>query len=287
MDPLSDMLSGIRAEGAAVRQASLEPPWTIVFDDGAALTMLTVMSGGGALVLADGTTLAMGAGDTALVRGPVPFRLNDTADTGGAADGSEGSEGSTTLLVGAYQATRGRHERLLGTLPPALVLHEEIDGVLWLDSARDALARRGQPGSRALIDRVLDWGLVCTLGCWFEQEGTRAPAWYRGALDPVVGPALDAIHERPEAAWTVGSLADRSKVSRAHLAKRFTEVVGTPPLSYLTEWRLSVAEELLVDPDLSVARIARSVGYADPAAFSTAFRRQRGMSPREFRLRSA
>jgi AraC-like DNA-binding protein len=327
MDPLSDMLSGIRAEGAAVRQASLEPPWTITFTDGAPLTMLTVMGGEGSLVLADGTAFAMGAGDTALVRGPVPFRLTDRAaptgrphrsyelscfdraaalgpdpnarrwggddgEAGGAGSagdaGSPGSaERSTTLLVAAYRASRGRHDRLLGTLPPALVLHEDIDGVLWLDSARDALARRDQPGAQALIDRILDWGLVCTLGCWFEQEGAAAPAWYHGALDPVAGPALEAMHQYPEAAWTVGSLAARAGVSRAHFAKRFAEVMGEPPLGYLTEWRLSVAEELLADPDLSVVRVARSVGYSDPAAFSTAFKRRRGVSPREFRLRSA
>jgi AraC-like DNA-binding protein len=330
MDPLSDMLSGIRAEGAAVRQASLEPPWTITFTDGAPLTMLTVMGGEGSLVLADGTAFAMGAGDTALVRGPAPFRLTDRAaptgrphrsyelscfdraaglgpdpdarrwsgddgeawgagSVGSAGDaGSPGSaEGSTTLLVAAYRASRGRHDRLLGTLPPALVLHEDIDGVLWLDSARDALARRDQPGAQALIDRILDWGLVCTLACWFEQEGAAAPAWYHGALDPVAGPALEAMHQYPEAAWTVGSLAARAGVSRAHFAKRFAEVMGEPPLGYLTEWRLSVAEELLADPDLSVVRVARSVGYSDPAAFSTAFKRRRGVSPREFRLRSA
>jgi len=302
------MLGGIRAEGAFARQALLEPPWTILLVDGAPLTMLTVIRGGGVVILADGTELKVGAGDTALVRGPEPFHLADSAAAldrphrayeiacfGPDAEGEleldgdtwdSDPEGSTTLIVGAYRATCTRHERLLRTLPPALVLHEDIEGVLWLEAARDALSRRHQPGSQALIDRILDWGLVCTLSCWFDRKGAEAPAWYLGAMDPVAGPALEAIHQRPYKTWTVGSLAAEAKVSRAHFAKRFTDVMGEPPMSYLTEWRMYTAEELLSDPDLSVAEVAKAVGYADPFAFSTAFKRRRGMSPRKFRSQS-
>lgn len=339
MDPLSDMLSGIRSAGASVSQASLDPPWTIRFTGGAPLTMLTVISGGGSVAMPDGTALELGAGDTALVRGPDPFDLadspaslrrprrdheidcldpvpgggpvsappdglpqrgglrdgrlgggppagpsNDGAANGGLADGA--AAGATTLIVTAYRATRSRHERLLRTLPPTLVLSEEAESVFWLDAARDALSRRHLPGGQALVDRVVDMGLVCSLACWFEQEGADAPAWYRGAVDPVTGPALEAVHRRPQEAWTVGALAARAGVSRALFAKRFTEVVGQSPLGYLTEWRMYTAEELLADPELSVAKVAGAVGYTDPSSFSTAFKRLRGLSPREFRLRN-
>lgn len=337
MDPLSDMLSGIRSAGASVSQASLDPPWTIRFTGGAPLTMLTVISGGGSVILPDGSALGIGAGDTALVRGPDPFHLADdpasprrahrnheidclepdpVCGPGGAPPGalprhdglrrdglpatglptvgasndglpSEAPEGATTLIVAAYRATRSRHERLLRTLPPTLVLNEEQpENVFWLDAAKDALSRRHLPGGQALVDRVVDMGLVCSLACWFEQEGADAPAWYRGAVDPVTGPALEAVHRRPHEAWTVGALAARAGVSRALFAKRFTEVMGQAPLGYLTEWRMYTAEELLSDPDLSVAKVAGAVGYADPSSFSTAFKRLRGLSPREFRLRN-
>ncbi|WP_047868618.1 AraC family transcriptional regulator [Nocardiopsis sp. RV163] len=339
MDPLSDMLSGIRSAGASVSQTSLDPPWTIRFTGGAPLTMLTVISGGGSVAMPDGTALGLGAGDTALVRGPDPFHLADSPASlrrphrdreidcldpvpgsgpvsappdglpprGGLRDGGPGggppagpsndgvANGSlpdgaaadaTTLIVTAYRATRSRHERLLRTLPPTLVLNEEAESVFWLDAARDALSRRHLPGGQALVDRVVDMGLVCSLACWFEQEGADAPAWYRGAVDPVTGPALEAVHRRPHEAWTVGALAARAGVSRALFAKRFTEVVGQSPLGYLTEWRMYTAEELLADPELSVAKVAGAVGYADPSSFSTAFKRLRGLSPREFRLRN-
>ncbi|MFI6576646.1 AraC family transcriptional regulator [Nocardiopsis sp. NPDC050513] len=271
MDPLSDMLRGIRSEGASVFQTSLRAPWTTRCAEGAPLTMITVVSGGASVLLEGGSRLRVGAGDTALVRGPEHFRLvDDRAET-------------TSLVVGVYQVTRGRHERLLRTLPPALVHREDIDDVSWLQPARQALAVRHEPGAQALIDRVLDLGLVCTLGCWFQERGTDAPAWYRGALDPVAGPALEGIHERPDHPWTVEALAARAKVSRAHFAKRFTEVMGQSPLGYLTEWRMETAEELLSESDASVRQVARAVGYGDAAAFSTAFKRRRGASPTAFR----
>ncbi|HEX2143343.1 MAG TPA: AraC family transcriptional regulator [Glycomyces sp.] len=317
MDSFSDLLADIRAEGAYVHQAALAPPWRLRFDDGAPLTMVTVVAGEAALVLADGTEHRLSPGSTAIVRGPEPFHLvdepgtldrpiqaaaiadvprfaNGDADAPGEADATGSvaaadagpAVAATLLIAGSYRPARARHERLLRALPPALVLDEEVADVLWLHSIRDALARQGQPGHQAMLDRILDWGLVCTLGCWFERQETDAPAWYRGATDPVVAPALDAIHRSPERAWTVAELAARANVSRAHFAKRFTAVMDRPPLRYLTEWRVELAAELLADPEVPVARAAAAVGYRDPFAFSTAFKRHRGVSPRAYRALS-
>lgn len=301
MDPLSDMLGGIRADGACVNQVSLDLPWAIRFAPGASLTMLTAVKGGGVLVLADGTEHKLAPGNTALVRDGRPFHLSDVAATvqapveplsGNGYDTEcdltlDETNATAVVIVGSYRTTCTRQERLLRTLPSALVLEEDLNGVLWLDALRDSLRRRRQPGSQALVDRILDWGLVCVLGCWFDRQGAAAPAWYRGAMDPVAGPALEAIHRDPRQLWTVASLAAEAKVSRAHLAKRFTEVMGQPPLRYLTDWRMYTAEELLSDTDMSVAEVAGAVGYADPFAFSTAFKRHQGISPRQYRSGAA
>lgn len=133
------------------------------------------------------------------------------------------------------------------------------------------------------MDRLLDWALVCTLRTWFEQAGQDAPDWYRGLAEPVLAPALQAFHARPSKTWTVAGLAAESGVSRALFAKRFTEVMGRPPLTYLTECRMDEAEALLSDTDFAIAQIAKSVGYADAFGFSAAFKRHRGLSPSVFR----
>ncbi|WP_435857039.1 AraC family transcriptional regulator [Streptomyces toyocaensis] len=305
MDPLSALLSGIRAEGSVVSRAVLTVPWTIRFVDDAPLIMISVLRGGGTLLLPDGTERAIGAGDTAIVRGPAPFHLADrpatihsahaayelacfttnaecTAQELGGIHWDEDADEATALIVGAYRASGHRHERLLRALPPVLVVKEDAEVCAWLETAATDAAQHSA-GSQALMDRLLDWALVCTLRSWFDKAGADAPSWYRGLADPILAPALQAFHDRPAEAWTVASLAAQAGVSRALFAKRFTRLMGRPPLSYLTECRMDEAEVLLSDTDLGIAQIARSVGYADAFGFSAAFKRHKGLSPSTFR----
>ena len=72
-------------------------------------------------------------------------------------------------------------------------------------------------------------------------------------------------------------------MSRSAFAARFTELVGEPAMRYLTRWRMQVALELLRTSDLTVAVIAHQAGYDSEAAFSRAFKRVIGMSPRSAR----
>jgi AraC-like DNA-binding protein len=308
MDPLSALLSGIRAEGSVVSHVVLTEPWAVRFADSAPLTMISVLRGGGVLLLPDGTQRAVGAGDTALVRGPGPFHLVDhpatldachtayeiTCFTDSSGCGAQelggirwgDSQDATALIVGAYRASGHRHERLLRALPPVLVVEEEAEVCAWLETAA-ADAARLSAGSQALMDRLLDWALVCTLRCWFDRAGSDAPSWYRGLADPVLAPALRSFHDRPAERWTVASLAARAGVSRALFARRFTQLMGLPPLAYITECRMDEAEALLAATDLGMAQIARSVGYADAFGFSAAFKRHKGRSPSAFRAAAA
>ncbi|MFI9825793.1 AraC family transcriptional regulator [Streptomyces sp. NPDC052013] len=305
MDPLSSLLSGIRAEGSVVTHAVLAVPWTIRFADTAPLIMISVLRGGGTLLLPDGTRRAISAGDTAIVRGPEPFHLADdpasvhsshaayeiacftesaecaAQELGGIHWGGD-SEQTTALIVGAYRASGHRHQRLLRALPRVLVVEEDAEVCAWLETAA-ADAAHHAAGSQALMDRLLDWALVCTLRSWFDKAGADAPSWYRGLADPVLAPALQSFHDRPAEPWTVASLAARAGVSRALFAKRFTQLMGRPPLTYLTECRMDEAEALLSDTDLGIAQIARSVGYADAFGFSAAFKRLKGLSPSTYR----
>jgi AraC-like DNA-binding protein len=77
----------------------------------------------------------------------------------------------------------------------------------------------------------------------------------------------------------VAALAREVGVSRATLARRFSELVGEPPMSFLTGWRLMLAADLLREPGATVGSVAREVGYGSPFALSVAFERERGVSP--------
>jgi AraC-like DNA-binding protein len=119
--------------------------------------------------------------------------------------------------------------------------------------------------------------------CRFARPGAEAPRWYRAYGDPVVGRALRLLHHNPAHPWTVAELAAAANVSRASLARRFNELVGEPPMAFLTSWRLALAADLLREPGVTIGAVASQVGYGSPFALSTAFKRVRGVSPRQHR----
>ncbi|MFD7238903.1 AraC family transcriptional regulator [Streptomyces syringium] len=277
MDALGDLLRGVRADGALFGRWTVTAPWSLRFADGAPLTLCTLVRGTGWLVPAEGEPLLLRRGDTALVRGPAPFTFVDALT----AAPEDASGPSAELVSGAYRSESDIGRRLTGALPPVLIVPDEGEpegcGVLHEFIAAEVAADK--PGQQFVLDRLMDWMLVCTLRAWFERPEACPPAWYRALGDPVVGAALRAMHDAPARPWTIAALAAGSGVSRASLAKRFTELVGEPPLAYLTGWRMTLAAELLAEPEATVSGVARRVGYADGFAFSAAFKRERGLSP--------
>ncbi len=142
---------------------------------------------------------------------------------------------------------------------------------------------RDDPGQQAVLDRLLDLLLLSTLREWFTRPEADPPGWYRALGDPVAGRALRLIHDRPARPWTVAALAEEAGVSRATLARRFGDLVGQPPMAYLTGWRLALAADLLVRTDATVESIARQVGYKSAFGLSVAFHRVYGTRPSRHR----
>jgi AraC-like DNA-binding protein len=302
VDAFSDLIRGVRANGSLFGSSTLSPPWALHFVDGAPLTLCTVLTGAGWIVPADGQPEPLRARETIVVRGPATFTFVDevgtpaepvecgedcaTPEQGGTTHRlgwHDHGDGATTLIVGAYPVRGEISRRLLDALP--VVLRVDAGGAA--DAVLDHLAAEvavDTPGQQVVLDRLLDWMLVCTLREWFDRPGGQPPAWWAAQRDPVVGHALRLLHDEPAAPWTVAALADRVGVSRSTLAKRFADLVGEPPLTYLTRWRMTLAADLLVEQEsATVADVARTVGYADPFGFSAAFKRVRGTNPSEFR----
>jgi len=146
---------------------------------------------------------------------------------------------------------------------------------------------KDEPGQEAVLDRLLDLLLVTVLRAWFARHQAEAPGWYRAQGDPVVGRALRMLQNNPAQPWTVATLAGQIGVSRATLARRFADLVGEPPMTFLTAWRLALAADLLREPDATIAAVARQVGYSSAFALSAAFKRGRGMSPKQHRAATA
>ena len=189
-------------------------------------------------------------------------------------------EGSSTVLLGTYERHTEVGRRFLDVLPPLIVLRaDEWDSPVVSLLATEMV--RDEPGQEVVLDRLLDLLVIAVLRAWFARAD--APPWYRAHSDPAVGRALQLLHHNPAHPWTVGELASQVGLSRAALARRFTELVGEPPMTYLTGWRLALAADLLREPGSTLGAVADEVGYSSPFALSTAFKRQRGMSPQQYR----
>ncbi len=122
------------------------------------------------------------------------------------------------------------------------------------------------------------------LGLHLASVPTAESGWLAALGDPVLAPALAAIHGSPAERWSVASLAERANVSASLLDERFRAVLGLPPIRYLSGWRMHVAADLLRSTTLGVATIGRRVGYDSEEAFSRAFKRSTGRSPRDARM---
>ena len=146
-----------------------------------------------------------------------------------------------------------------------------------------AEAGRDGPGQEAYLDRLLDLLLIAVLRTWFDRE-ENAPPWWHAEQDPVVGQALRLIYNNPAHPWTVANLAAAVGSSRAVFARRFTELVGEPPIAFLTGWRLALAADLLRSSKVTIAAVAKQVGYGTPFALSSAFKRAYGVSPNTHRV---
>jgi AraC-like DNA-binding protein len=91
------------------------------------------------------------------------------------------------------------------------------------------------------------------------------------------------MHNAPATEWTVDELGRQVGLSRSALHERFAEMIGQPPMQYLTNWRMQVAAALLRDTNATVASVAQDVGYDSEAAFARAFKRLVGKPPAAWR----
>ncbi|QES44510.1 AraC family transcriptional regulator [Streptomyces venezuelae] len=308
MDVLAGLLEGPRARGAFMIRALFDPPWSVRIADEAPLSVMVMVRGDAWITPADGSPAQrIRPGDLAIARGPdhytcagepatapfaeilpgqrcVPLDGAPVAryrDLGPRAWG-ERREGSVEMLIGTYQMRGEITGRLLDALPPLLVLPGEVWECPLTPLVADEIGK-DEPGQAVVLDRLLDLLLIAALRAWFSRPEAAAPAWYRAMGDPVVGRALRLLQDDPAHPWTIAHLAAKAGVSRAALARRFAELVGEPPMTYLTNWRLALAADLLRDTDLTIAAIAHRIGYGSAFALSGAFKRVYGVSPQEHR----
>jgi AraC-like DNA-binding protein len=201
---------------------------------------------------------------------------------------SYGGGGPPTRLVCGYLACDARLARLLlAGLPPLVKVNVRGSNAgVWLEtSVRYALAeaRSPRPGGAGVLAKLAEVLVIEVLRRYMDEQREGGTGWLAGVRDPIVGAALNSLHEDPAHPWTLEQLARKAGTSRSVLAERFQQLVGSSPIQYLTQWRMLLASNLLSRSNAPLASIAEAVGYQTDTAFSRAFRREFGAPPASWR----
>jgi len=207
-----------------------------------------------------------------------PARYPDTVFVG-----NPGTSGAS-FVCGFLGCDRRPFNPLLAALPRRM--HMRGMSNAWLGNYTRQLTEEshlGRPGADQVLTRLAELMFIEVLRRYLEDLPQGQTGWLAGVRDEFVGRVLALLHARPKHPWTLDEPAREAGSSRSNVAKRFADLVGQPPIQYLTQWRMQVAANLLAQSGAKVAAIAGEVGYDSEAAFSRAFKKATGLAPGAWR----
>src|SRR5262245_20218242 len=317
MDAFSEVLSGVRLNGALFFSAQFSAPWRVSTPHCRTLTPTLapgaqhlliyhfVVEGSARARLEDGPDVELTPGDIVVFPHGDPHHLIGGTGTNQVENSvlllkiatrdispvQAGGGGATTRFVCGYLTFDPLLcGPILESLPPMLKVNVRTDrSGQWLEQSILHLAEEAashRPGSDAMLAKLSEALFVDTLRRYVADLPDQTTGWLAGARDPVVGKSLALLHRRAHHPWTIAELAAEVGVSRSALVERFTRYLSDPPMAYLTGWRLRLAAQALTSSPKGVADIAASVGYESEAAFNRAFKRAFGAPPARYRRQS-
>jgi AraC-like DNA-binding protein len=297
LDPLSDILSLLRPNSYGFRGLDAGGDWLLAFgrDDG--IKCYAIQSGACWLAMEGaGEPVRLEAGDFVLLPSAQAFRIYSAADAPPidafdffpnipAGETAVLNGGGDVAGVGGYFGFEGMHaELLLGMLPPVVHIRAEASKaeLRWSIDRLMRELREPQPGSALIAEHLAQALLIEALRLHLAEHSHHSTGWLFALADKQMRKVIAAMHAEPGRKWTLEALARVAGMSRSSFAVRFKETVGEPAMDYLTRWRMMVASDRLANAGMSIAVVAPTVGYDSESAFSAAFKRVIGTSPRRF-----
>ncbi len=310
MDPLSDVLRVVRLDGAFFYAVEAAEPWSVeavaakdlsprILPAAEHLISYHILIQGrcfGGVVgeepveLLPGDVIVFPHGDPHVMSSGRGVRIGPDVHSSAPARyphtvllGDQGPR-VTSFLCGFLGCDRRPFNPLLAALPRRL--HMRGMSSAWFGAFTRQLTEEshlGRPGADTVLTRLAEVMFIEVLRRYLEELPPGQTGWLAGLRDEVVGRVLTLLHGRPGHAWTLPELAREAASSRSVVAKRFAELVGQPPMQYLTQWRMQVAATLLAQSGAKVAAIGAEVGYDSEAAFSRAFKKATGLAPGAWR----
>ena len=297
MDVLSDAIGVMRTGRPHSTEIRKRAPWGVRAEPFSGAGFHVVLEGTCWLIPPAGAPIAMGVGDVvclphgcghALVDNPSTPLTGTPSASLATVQPSADDNATTILLCGAYTLDRTRPHPLFAELPEVIHLPASLGRRSRLHAAVNLLGDEiAEPrhGSGAVVSALLDTMLLYIVRAWLDEqaEGSPATGWAATLNDPAIMAALHHIHQEPARQWTVETLGATAALSRAAFSRRFSSLVGKPPLGYLTWWRMTLAARLLRDGDKPMQAVAEQTGYTSEFAFAKAFKREYGIAPGQYR----
>jgi AraC-like DNA-binding protein len=316
MDPLSDIFRVIRLTGGVFLDAVLSEPWCVssqftdedcgpdIREIGAIIGFHFVLEGRMRVRMADLDPCEVGSDHIVLLPRNDPHLLGSDlrlppvsahhlmhrarADALAHIDYGEASRPRTRFVCG-FVASASRQHPLLEALPALLIMDlRGKPGADWVRSSFRFAAQEvtaGRPGAQTVLARLSELLFVEAVREHLDRLPESGKGWLAALREPSLARALAAIHARVGEPWSAEGLAVEARLSRSAFAERFTDVLGIPPLTYVTRWRMQIAARRLRETHDGIAKIAAEVGYESEATFSRAFKREMGVAPGRYRQR--
>jgi AraC-like DNA-binding protein len=298
VDALSDVLFLLKPRSYVSAGFDAGGNWSIQFRDQQDFIKCYAVVSGQCWMSVDGVAdpIRLTTGDCFVLASGRPFRLASDltltpvdagpifspARYGGVVSYNGGGE---FFLVGSRFGVSGHHARiLLGMLPPVVHISQESDqaAMRWSVERMMQELREQQPGSFLVAQHLAHMMLVQALRLGQAEELSENVGWLFALADKQLAAAINAMHEDPAHRWTLGELAECAGMSRSIFALKFKKKVGSSPMDYLMRWRMLLAADKLTNSSDPISIIALSLSYESESAFSTAFKRVMGRSPRQY-----
>lgn len=301
MDVLTDVFNTLELKGWLSSRRELAPPWRYDFV-ASKDSMFHTISFGGAYLQVEGEaeSIRVEDGDVVLFPTGHPHSLYDNSRSHVTrvvhldynpqrrhqVVNDEGEGPKLLMLCGAFHFEYPSSFPMLHGLPKLIHIHG-VQGRMeqgFADIVR-LIARESasqQLGAEIMLRRLTELLFIQVIRLWIGQQAEASVGSIAALRDQPVSAALGLIHQSPAHKWTVNELAEAVALSRSAFSARFTELLGEPPLTYLTRWRMLKAIRLLKN-EVRMETIAELVGYESEAALRKAFKREIGMPPAQYR----
>ncbi|MDI7864238.1 AraC family transcriptional regulator [Rhizobiaceae bacterium n13] len=291
-DPLSDILSLIKARGVFSVGLKATGQWAIRVEGHAGLKFNAVLEGRCWLLVANAEPVLLKAGDCFLLSCGAPFTLATDldapprpaaevfSDMAGHYAHLDAGPGNEFASLGGSMEAEGGLELIVQALPAVVVLpaaDAAAKRVRWLLDRLDEEFSGGGPGHQAITGQIMQMIFVEMIRA---LPGGTEPSWLGALSDQRIGRAVRLIHADPARSWRLEELASACNLSRSQFVARFSKAVGMAPIDYLLHWRMALARRALTSSDAAVTQIAADLGYRSESAFGAAFKRVYGTSPR-------